>query len=270
MLNVRGLIRPQVAQWMLVTFAMLALPGTVHAHGFPLSLHYDSTANKLAVRPYSSSPLTGGFLNTDGLTVYRNFDEEESFSGSGGLYYTDFPGFVRASSIPANTSVGIRFLAPLRYWNSATQANDPLPVSNGYLEIMDAFEASAFVDHSGVTGANPLSLDIRWADDRRPQALHRLFFGHPARYSHRGGLVRTVWPVGGCLGDGRGVCGGRVSGERPFPDHPNYGITSSADYDEGVARLAATAVPEPSTLALAGIAVVATGCRWCRRRVAGG
>jgi hypothetical protein len=50
----------------------------------------------------------------------------------------------------------------------------------------------------------------------------------------------------------------------PFLIVLNYGITDLEDYNEGVARLAATAVPEPSTLALVGAAFAVAAWRWRR------
>ena len=64
---------------------------------------------------------------------------------------------------------------------------------------------------------------------------------------------------------GSGFAGGASLESDPFLIILNYGITSSADYDEGVARLAATAVPEPSTLALLAAAGGAAMWRWRRR-----
>lgn len=263
---------PAVA-WIAVLVSAIAASGTAHGHGFPLSLHYDSVTNRLAVRPYSSSPLTGGFFNADGLTVYRNFDMDESFSGLNDLYFTDFPGFIRTSSIPANTTIGLRFVAPLRYWNTTTQAEDPLPVSNASMEIMNALDpgSSAFVDRIGVTGINPITLGTFVG---QTNGDHKHFTGYflspqvdPFIAADTFGMY-GLWATASATGSG--FAGGASLESDPFLIMLNYGIGDATTYNTGVERLAATVpVPEPSTLAILG-AATATGlflrCRRLRLR----
>jgi hypothetical protein len=257
---------------MLLCFAAV-VSGTAHGHGTPLALHYDSGTNRLSVRPYSTSPLTGGFFNAAGLTIYSNLDEEEAFFDFGdGLYWTDFPGFQRASSLPANSSVSVRFLGPLSYWNPATQPADPLPVSNAAIEIVDFAEASGVVDRFGMSGTNPLALATFFG---QTSGDHKHFTGYllspqvdPLIAADSFGLY-GLWAAASATGSG--FAGGASQESDPFLIVLNYGITDGGTYTTGVNRLAVTPVPEPSTLALAGIAIVAAGwrlCRWRGRRAA--
>jgi hypothetical protein len=249
----------------LLCFAAV-VSGTAHGHGTPLALHYDSGTNRLSVRPYSTSPLTGGFFNAAGLTIYSNLDDEEAFFDFGeGLYWTDFPGFERASSLPANSTVSVRFLGPLSYWNPATQLADPLPVSNAAIEIVDFAEASGVVDRFGTSGTNPLALATFIG---QTSGDHKHFTGYllspqvdPLIAADSFGLY-GLWAAASATGSG--FAGGTSLESDPFLIVLNYGITSSANYDEGVARLATTAVPEPSTLALVGAAFAVAGWRWRR------
>lgn len=257
---------------MLLCFAAV-VSGTAHGHGTPLALHYDSGTNRLSVRPYSTSPLTGGFFNAAGLTIYSNLDEEEAFFDFGdGLYWTDFPGFQRASSLPANSSVSVRFLGPLSYWNPATQLADPLPVSNAAIEIVDFAQASGVVDRFGMSGTNPLALATF---SGQTLGDHKHFTGYllspqvdPLIAADSFGLY-GLWAAASATGSG--FAGGASQESDPFLIVLNYGITDGGTYTTGVNRLAVTPVPEPSTLPLAGIAIVAAGwrlCRWRGRRAA--
>ena len=257
--GMRGLAR--------TAFLWLAVVASdAYGHGLPLRLAFDAGTNRLAVLPNSTSPLSGGFFNADGLTIYSNLSEEESLSDVGnGQYWTDFPGFERAPSLPANSTVSVRFLGPLRYWNPDTQPADELPTSNAMIEIVDFAEASGFVDQFGTSGTNPLALATflgQTAGD------HKHFTGYlmspqvdPFIAADTFGIY-GLWATASATGSG--FAGGTSLESDPFLIVLNYGITSSANYDEGVARLATTAVPEPSTLALVGAAFAVAGWRWRR------
>ncbi len=257
--GMRGLAR---TAFLWLTFAATAAYG----HGLPLRLAFDAGTNRLAVLPNSTSPLSGGFFNADGLTIYSHLSEEEAFIDFGnGQYWTDFPGFERASSLPANSTVSVRFLGPLRYWNPATQPADPLPTSNARIEIIDFAEASGFVDQFGTSGTNPLALATFIG---QTPGDHKHFTGFllspqadPLIAADSFGLY-GLWAS--VAATGSGFAGGMSLESDPFLIVLNYGITSSANYDEGVARLATTAVPEPSTLALVGAAFAVAGWRWRR------
>jgi len=249
-----------------MAFLWLAATATAaHGHGLPLELHYDAGTNRLSVLP-NSTPPGGGFVSADGRTIYSNLDAEEAFLGFGeGLYWTDFPGFERASSLPASSPVSVRFLGPLSYWNPATQLADPLPVSNAAIEIVDFAEASGVVDRFGTSGTNPLALATFIG---QTSGDHKHFTGYllspqvdPLIAADSFGLY-GLWAAASATGSG--FAGGTSLESDPFLIVLNYGITSSANYDEGVARLATTAVPEPSTLALVGAAFAVAGWRWRR------
>jgi len=217
---------------------MSVVSGTAHGHGTPLTLHYDSGTNRLNVRPNSTDPLTGGFFNAAGLTIYSNLDAEEAFIDFGeGQYWTDFPGFERASSLPANSTVSVRFLGPLRYWNPATQLVDPLPVSNAVIEIVDFAEASGFVDRFGTSGTNPLTLATFLG---QTPGDHKHFTGFllspqadPLIAADSFGLY-GLWASAAATGSG--FAGGASVESDPFLIVLNYGITDSAAYNTGVDR----------------------------------
>jgi hypothetical protein len=252
-----------------MAFLWLAVAATAaHGHGLPLRLAFDAGTNRLSVLPNSTSPPSGGFFNADGLTIYSHLSEEEAFIDFGdGQYWTDFPGFERASSLPAGSTVSIRFLGPLRYWNLATQPADPLPTSNAKIEIVDFAEASGFVDQFGTSGTNPLALATFIG---QTPGDHKHFTGFllspqvdPLIAADLFGLY-GLWASAAATGSG--FAGGTSVESDPFLIVLNYGITDPTAYNTGVDRLALTAVPEPSTLALAGLAVAAAAAwRWPRR-----
>jgi len=255
----RGLAR---MAFLWLTFAATA----AHGHGLPLRLHYDAGTNRLSVLPHLTSPLSGGYFNADGLTIYSNLSEEESLSDVGnGQYWTDFPGFERALSLPANSTVSVRFLGPLRYWNPDTQPADELPTSNAMIEIVDFAEASGFVDQLGASGTNPLALATFLG---QTPGDHKHFTGYllspqadPLIAADSFGLY-GLWASAAATGSG--FAGGASLESDPFLIVLNYGITDTAAYNTGVDRLALTAVPEPSTLALVGAAFAVAG--WRSRR----
>jgi hypothetical protein len=253
----------------LARMALLWLAATAtaaHGHGLPLVLHYDAGTNRLSVLP-NTEPPGGGFVNADGLTIYSYLSEEEAFFGFGnGPYWTEFPGFRRAASLPANTTVGIRFLTPLLYWNPATQPSDPLPSSNAEIEIVDYNAAIALVDPSGASGTNPLALAEFVG---QTGGDHKHFTGYylspqvdPLVAADTFGLY-GLWATAAATGGG--FAGGAAQESDPFLIVLNYGITDGGTYTTGVNRLAVTAVPEPSTLGLLGTAIAVAGWRWrCR------
>lgn len=246
---------------------LAAIATAAHGHGLPLRLHYDAGTNRLSVLPNSTSPLGGGFLNADGRTIYSHLSEEEAFIDFGdGRYWTDFPGFERASSLPANSTVSVRFLGPLRSWNPATQPADELPTSNARIEIVDFAAASGFVDQFGTSGTNPLALATFIG---QTPGDHKHFTGYllspqadPLIPADSFGLY-GLWASAAATGSG--FAGGMSLESDPFLIVLNYGIDNSAHYNTGVDRLAITAVPEPSTLALLAAAGGAAMWRWLRR-----
>ncbi len=214
------------------------LPRHAAGHGTPFLVGYDTATGKITVSP----------------KVYRNFDTEELFVNDSGFILNDgTPGWTRASSLPSGTSLDIRFLAPLLYWNPQTDETAPLPTPNASL-VIDSIGGTTTVaaadaeNPSGITGVNP--------------SLLASFTSHH----------HVVWEI--LDPDQSGLYGlwARLESTDPMsfaaqPSDPflvvlNWGITNSTNYNDGVDRLAATAVPEPSTLALVGAAFAAAGWRW--------
>ena len=235
------------ARSLLIAAAMLACTALAPQHGFvhgtPFSVGFNPGSGKITVTP----------------DVYRNFTADEIFvvDEFGSITNDGTPGWDKGGTLPSGARLSLRFQGPLRYWNPETAAGDPLPVPGASLSILAAggsaqVAAGSLGVPSGVTGTNPLFLS--------PFTSHH----------------HVVWEI--LSPDTAGLYGiwASLESENPaafnaLPSDPflvvlNWGISDETDYNTGVDRLAATAVPEPSTLALAGIAVVATGCRWCRRR----
>jgi hypothetical protein len=208
-------------------------------HGTPFSVEFQ--AGKITVSP----------------TVYRNFSVEELFvSDDFGVTNDGTPGWDRGSTLPSGAALSVRFLEPLAYWNPQTAVEDPLPTPQGRVRIFGGggtaeVAAASGQNPSGVSGTNPLFIDN--------------FTSHH----------HVVWEI--LDPDAAGLYGlwARLESTNPAafaaaPSDPflivlNYGITDSAAYNTGVDRLATTAVPEPSTLALLATAGAAAGWRWRRR-----
>jgi|SanBayMetagenome_1026888.scaffolds.fasta_scaffold16487_2 hypothetical protein len=234
-----GTHRLPIIAAMLVCAALAPQRG--FGHGTPFSVGFDGGTGKITVGP----------------NVYRNFTLEEMFvvDEFGSITNDGTPGWDKGATLPSGARLSLRFQGPLRYWNPATTAGDPLPVPGASLSILAPggsaqVSAGSLGVPSGVTGTNPLFLAT--------------FTSHH----------HVVWEI--LNPDAAGLYGLWASLEsenlatfNALPSDPflvvlNYGVTSSADYDVGVDRLAATAVPEPSTLALVGAAVAAAGWRWRR------
>lgn len=236
---------------MAATLACTVLaPQRGFCHGTPFSVGFNAGSGKIIVTP----------------DVYRNFTLEELFvvDEFGSVTNDGTPGWDKAATLPSGTRLSLRFQGPLRYWNPATTAVDPLPVPGASLSILAQggtaqVAAGSLGVPSGVTGTNPLFL--------APFTSHH----------------HVVWEIlnpdtAGLYGLWASLESENLATFNALPSDPflvvlNWGITDESAYNTGVDRLALTAVPEPSTLALAGIAVVAAGWRWCRRRrrrVAGG
>lgn len=192
----------------------------------------------------------GAFTVSPG--VYRNFSIEEMLVSYGPVITNEGePGFDPAGSLPLPASVQVRFVQPLVYWNLDVAADAPLPMPAGTVRVN--FDTQ--VTGTGIGGPDIAYLDrfisteshhhLTWILDNPDQAG---LYGLWARIESQNRSVLDVAP------------------SDPFLIVLNYGIDNPAAYDTGVDRLALTAVPEPSTLALAGVAVAAVGWRWCRAR----
>jgi hypothetical protein len=217
--------------------ACLARPAA--GHGTPFSVGFDALAGKITVSP----------------TIYRNFDPDELFvllepglAGNDGT-----PGWDRGPTLPSGAALSVRFLEPLAYWNPQTLSEDPLPTPQGRVEIFGGggtaeVAAASGQNPGGVSGTNPLFIDnftshhhVAWEilDPDAPGLYGlwaRLESSNPAAFA--------------------------AAPSDPFLVVLNWGITDSEIYNAGVDRLALTAVPEPSTLALLAATSAAVGWRW--------
>ncbi len=205
-------------------------------HGSPFGVGYDSGAGKITVTP----------------TIYNNFDLDEMFflEGPGVAGNDGTPGWDRTLSLPSGTSLSLRALGPLQYWNPATGLSDPLPIPDASLSILAA-GGSLEVSSSGITGDNPV------------------FLASFTSHHH------VVWEI--LDPDANGLYGLWASLESTnpgvFPAAPsdpflvvlNWGISNPAEYSDGVARLTVSPVPEPGTVTLAVAAGVVGLAGWRRR-----
>lgn len=214
----------------------LAWPERANAHGIPFSVGFDGS--KITVSP--------GIYDNFSLAEQLVYEEEFDRITNGGE-----PGWDRAATLPLNTRLNIRFTRPLQYWNPDVGAEDPLPIPGGTIRVYTTrISGTSDTVPTGISGTNPRFL---------------------AQFTHH---HHVAWVLENP--DGPGLYGlwaslesENLSAFNALPSDPflivlNYGITSSTDYDEGVDRLAATAVPEPSTLALVGAAFAVAGWRWRR------
>lgn len=226
-----------------IACAMLAgLTRPASGHGTPFSVGYDALTGTLTVSP----------------GIYRNFNPEEVFVLDGGLVTNDgTPGWDRGPTLPAGTALSIRFVDHLHYWNPQTDEEDPLPVPLGRISIFGAggtaeVAAASLANPSGITGTNPMFLAS--FTSHHHVAWEILDPDSPGLY----GLWATL--------ESTNPASFPAAPSDPFLVVLNYGVTDPAAYDIGVDRLAATAVPEPSTLALAAVAVVAGAWRSWKHR----
>lgn len=222
--------------------AVLA-PQRGFCHGTPFSVGFNAGSGKITVTP----------------DVYRNFTLEELFVVDEFGFVTNdgTPGWDKAATLPSGTRLSLRFQGPLRYWNPATTAVDPLPVPGASLSILAPggsaqVAAGSLGVPSGVTGTNPLFL--------APFTSHH----------------HVVWEIlnpdtAGLYGLWASLESENLATFNALPSDPflvvlNWGIIDESAYNTGVDRLAATAVPEPSTLAMVMLAAAsAAAVRWRRR-----
>lgn len=221
--------------------AVLA-PQRGFCHGTPFSVGFNAGSGKITVTP----------------DVYRNFTLEELFVVDEFGFVTNdgTPGWDKAATLPSGTRLSLRFQGPLRYWNPATTAVDPLPVPGASLSILARGSAQVAAGSlgvpSGVTGTNPLFL--------APFTSHH----------------HVVWEIlnpdtAGLYGLWASLESENLATFNALPSDPflvvlNWGIIDESAYNTGVDRLAATAVPEPSTLAMVMLAAAsAAAVRWRRR-----
>jgi len=220
--------------------ALFVLNDHAAAHGTPFSVGYDSVTGKITVSP----EVYDNFSVGEQLV----FDEELNRITNDGE-----PGWDRANSLPLDTRLNIRFVEPLRYWNPSVEPEGPLPTPGGTIRVSTTnISAASESAPSGITGPNPR------------------FLAQFTTHHHVSWVLQNP-DAPGLYGLWASLESENLSTFNALPSDPflivlNYGITNSSDYGEGVDRLATTAVPEPSTLALAGVAIVAVGWRWCRRR----
>jgi len=208
-------------------------------HGTPFVVEF--LAGKITVSP----------------TIYRNFDLEEVFvRDEFGVLNDGTPGWDRGSTLPSGVALSMRFLEPLVYWNANTLPEDSLPVPQGKVAIFGGdgtteVAAASGQNPGGVSGTNPLFIDnftshhhVAWEIlDPDAPGLYGLW----ARLESTNPAAFAAAP------------------SDPFLVVLNWGITDSELYNTGVDRLATTAVPEPSTLAVLAAAAGAAGWRWRRR-----
>jgi hypothetical protein len=222
--------------------AVLA-PQRGFCHGTPFSVGFNAGSGKITVTP----------------DVYRNFNTDEVFvvDEFGSITNDGTPGWDKGATLPSGARLSLRLEGPLRYWNPATTAADPLPVPGASLSILAPggtaqLAATSLGVPSGVTGTNPLFL--------APFTSHH----------------HVVWEI--LNPDTVGLYGlwASLESENPaafnaLPSDPflvvlNWGITDESAYTTGVDRLAATAVPEPSTLAMVMLAAASAAAVRRRRR----
>lgn len=219
-----------------LTVAMLAVASRCLGHGSPFVVDYLTATNKLSVAP----------------SVYQNFDVDENLAspGFGFPITTIYPGFSRANTLPANSTVRIRFTSPLVYWNPATAAGSPLPVPTGTITVVDDGAATAAIAASGVAGTNPLSLGTFSGSIGE----HHHFTAYELTDPDSAGLY-GLWAE--ATATGPAYPGGQASASDPFLIVLNWDIQDAAQYQAGVTRLA-LAVPEPGTPVLAAVGLAAS------------
>jgi autotransporter-associated beta strand protein len=191
-------------------------------HGEPFIIDYAHAANRLTIAP--------------GVYDFFNVDENLVTPGFGFPISTIYPGFSRADTLPASTTVTLRFTSPLSYWAATTGPLDPLPLASGTIEVVNRAAATATISALGVGGTNPLVLDT--------------FVGHPGEHHHvtayelvhpdAAGLY-GIWAE--AIGTGPSYPGGTTAASDPFLIVLNWGIEDEQLYQDGVTRLAR--LPDP-------------------------
>jgi hypothetical protein len=215
-----------------------------YGHGEPIQIGYVAATNTLTVAP----------------TAYDYFDTGENFAVMPGFgLATTFPGFTRTDGLPAAATVSLRFLSPLAYWNAATAAGDPLPESVATVSVIKNLSTMSLIDAAGIAGTNPLPMTTFAGD----QGEHYHFPAYRLTNPDSASGLYGLWAE--ALATGPNFAGGTANPSDPFLIVLNYGITDAAAYNTGVDRLAVTAVPEPSTVALLAAASAAAMWRWRRR-----
>ena len=191
-------------------------------HGEPFIIDYAAISNRLTVAP--------------GVYDYFNVDENLATPGFGFPISTIYPGFSRADTLPASTTVSLRFTSPLTYWAATTGPLDPLPVASGTIDVVNRAAATATISALGVGGVNQLVLDT--------------FVGHPGEHHHLTAYELThpdaaglygIWAE--AFGTGPTYPGGSTVASDPFLIVLNWGIEDEQQYQDGVTRLAA--LPDP-------------------------
>lgn len=240
----------------LVIGAAIVPPSVALAHGSPFSVGYDGTSGRITV--------TFG-----GGNIYRNFSIDEMLV-SDGTFVTNAgePGFQKAGSLPAGAPLRIRFLRELLYWNPQAGTQNPLPTP-GATMIVDGLDAAtlssgAMASVSAIGPGNPTGI------------LDDATYDNPLGVASFTGHHHVYWTLENPDTSGLYGLWASLESTNPavfdaLPSDPflvvlNYGVTDAAAYDIGVDRLAATAVPEPSTLALVAVAIAAGAWRSWKHR----
>ena len=200
----------------------ILLASPARGHGDPFVLGYSAATNQLTVNP----------------VIYDVFNPDENLAtpGFGFPISTIYPGFSRADALPANTAVGVRFTAPLAYWNPSTGPLDPLPVAAGTIGVVNTAAATATIASGGIGGTNPLFVST--------------FTGYPGEHHHFTAYELTNPDAPGLYGlwaeataTGASYPGGATAPSAPFLIVLNWGIEDEQQYHDGVTRLAA--LPDP-------------------------
>lgn len=207
------------------------------------------TASGHGTLKFEVGVVDGAFTVSPG--VYRNFSIEEMLESNGSIITNEGePGFDPASSLPLPASVWVRFVQPLVYWNPGVATDAPLPVPAGTVRV----NWDTQVAGTGISGP-----DIAYLDPfTSAESHHHLAWtlhnpDQPGLY----GLWARIESQNRSALD--------FAPSDPFLIVLNYGVNDPTAYNTGVDRLALTAVPEPSTLALLAAASAAAMWRWRRR-----